>query len=283
MPIVRLPEEISFYEYEGEKRTFEGAVKCLPYAYAMHHRLLVAFATAEEIQQLLPAELTVRLRANARLADFLEGALTDPVGPHRRDANAWIVRMLRESFEAHLAARGLLKYDASAGTVMFFPRDMLPDNRVVYTNAKGRQTYKQVVGFSKVLNAHWHLGMRAVLRLGKGATLRLRPYVVFTRDGRVPLEDAAEMTKLRRRFCKSWFNHVWRPLFQAFFEFFGGGEESVKIDLGEHRSWAVAGSGLKLGAVVRMPFDLEVADAETEPGEPDEVLDVEEDDGGEDE
>jgi hypothetical protein len=85
----------------------------------------------------------------------------------------------------------------------------------------------------------------------------------------MPLQDADEMTKLRRRFCKSWFNHVWRPLWQAFFEFFGGGSESVMIALGEHRSWAVAGGGLKLLAGMRMPFDLGTADVENEPEEPD--------------
>jgi hypothetical protein len=164
---------------------------------------------------------------------------------------------------------------------------MLPEDRVVYVNAKGRQTYKQIVGFSKVLNAHWHLGMRAVVRLGEAPTLRLRPYVVFTRDGREPLNDAAEMTKLRRRFCKSWFNHIWRPLFQSFFQFFGAGAESVRIDLGDHRSWAVAGDGLKLVAGMRMPLDLDVTDTHVEPVEPDENdvdVDVDDDvDEGDDE
>jgi hypothetical protein len=67
---------------------------------------------------------------------------------------------------------------------------------------------------------------------------------------------------------------VWRPLWQAFFEFFGGGSDSVLIALGEHRSWAVAGDGLKLSAGMRMPFDLDVADAEGEPEEPDDADDA---------
>jgi TIR domain len=222
LPIVRLPEEISFYEYEGENRKFEEAVKGMPHPTAWHNRLLVSFAAAHEIQEHLPAEFAVALRSNVPFWAFLDGGLTDPIGPHRRDANNWAVRMLRESFEAHLSGRGLLRYRASAGTVMFFPKDLLPEDRAIYTNAKGRETYKQVVGFSKVLNAHWHLGMRTVVRLGDAPALRLRPYIVFSRDGRELLKDADEMTKMRRRFCKSWFNHVWRPLFQAFYEFFGG-------------------------------------------------------------
>jgi hypothetical protein len=282
LPIVRLPEEVSFFEYEGENRKFEEAIKILPYPTAWNNRLLVSFAAAHEIQKHLPAEFTVALRADARFTAFLEGALTDPIGPHRREANNWAVRMLRESFEKHLADRGLLRYEASAGTVMFFPKDLLPEDRVIYTNAKGRETYKQVVGFSKVLNAHWHLGMRAVVRLGDAPSLRLRPYVVFTRDGREPLKAADEMTKMRRRFCKSWFNHVWRPLFQAFYEFFGDRADAVRIDLGEHRSWAVAGEGLKLVGGMRMPLDLDVLDTDAEPEEPDED-DIEGDGDGADE
>ena len=282
MPIIRLPDEISFYEYKGENKKFEQAIESLPHPHAMHNRLLVSFAAAQEIQAHLPLDLTVALRRVAPFSDFLDGTVMDPVGPRRGDANNWAVRMLRESFEAHLEARGLVAYAASSGTVMFFPRNLLPDDRVYYVNAKGKRTYKQVVGFSKVLNAHWHLGMRAVLRLGEMPTVRLRPYVVFTRDGRAPLQDADEMAKFRRRFCKSWFNHVWRPLWQAFFEFFSGSAESVLIALGEHRSWSVAGDGLKLVTVTRMPFDLDVADEEGEPDEPDEA-DEDDDEDGDDE
>jgi hypothetical protein len=283
LPILRLPEEISFYEYDGEKRKFEEVVRALPHPFAMHNRLLVSFSAAHEIQAHLPPDLTVSLRGTARFADFLDGAVTDPIGPRRGDANNWAVRMLRESFEAHLAQRGLLSYEASAGTVMFFPKDLLPDDRVYYVNAKDKRTYKQVVGFSKVLNAHWHLGMRAVVRLGETPTVRLRPYVVFSRDGRQPLQDAGEMTKLRRRFCKSWFNHIWRPLWQAFFEFFGDGSETVRIALGEHRDWAVAGEGLKLVARMRLPLDLDVPDDEGDPEEPDETDDeVDDADDGDD-
>lgn len=273
LPILALPDEISFYEYDGEKGAFEDAVRSLSYPSAMHHRLLVSFAGAGEIQARLPPGLTVALRGIAKLPDFLDGAVTDPIGPNRSDANNWAVRMLRESFEAHLAQRGLLSYDASAGTVMFFPKDLLPEDRVYYVNAKGKRTYKQIVGFSKVLNAHWHLGMRAVVRLGDVPTVRLRPYVVFSRDGRQPLQDAGEMTKLRRRFCKSWFNHVWRPLWQAFFEFFGNGSDTVQIALGGNRHWSVAGEGLKLVAAMSMPLDLAVSDDEAVPEEPDEIED----------
>ncbi|MES5482114.1 toll/interleukin-1 receptor domain-containing protein [Bradyrhizobium sp. INPA03-11B] len=122
MPIVRLPEEISFYEYEGENTKFEQVLENIPHPNAMHNRLLVGFAAAHEIQAHLPPELTVSLRGAASFGTFLEGKVTDPVGPQRRDANASAVRMLRESFEAHLAARGLLRYEASAGTVIFFRR-----------------------------------------------------------------------------------------------------------------------------------------------------------------
>jgi hypothetical protein len=59
----------------------------------------------------------------------------------------------------------------------------------------------------------------------------------------------------------------------------------VLIALGEHRSWAVAGDGLKLSAGMRMPFDLDVADAEGEPEEADDAGDTDDeaDDDMEDE
>jgi hypothetical protein len=49
------------------------------------------------------------------------------------DASTAAVRMPREAFEGHLADRALLGHDATAGTGMFFPKDLLPDDRVIYT------------------------------------------------------------------------------------------------------------------------------------------------------
>jgi hypothetical protein len=103
MLIVRLPEEISFFEYDGENRKFEQALETVPHPHPMHNRLLVC---SHEIQEHLPPELTVSLRGAASLLDFLEGRLTDPVGPRRRDANNRVVRMLRESFETHSPREG---------------------------------------------------------------------------------------------------------------------------------------------------------------------------------
>jgi hypothetical protein len=125
MPIIRLPEEVSFYEYDGENKKFGQALETVPHPHAMHNRLLVSFAAAHEIQAHLPPELTVSLRGTASFATFLEGKVTDPVGPQRRDANAWAVRMLRESFEAHLATRGLLRYLASLVQSCSFRRTCL--------------------------------------------------------------------------------------------------------------------------------------------------------------
>jgi hypothetical protein len=269
LPILRLPEAISFFEYEGENKKFEAAVAGVPLPTAHHNRFLLSFAGRDELQSHLPAEFKLSLRSQAPIADFLDGSFSDPTGPKRRDARSAVTRMLRESFEHYLGQRGLLPYDCSSGMVMFFPKGLLKDDRVVYVNASGRTTYKQVSGESKRLRAFWHLGMRAVVKLEDPHAVRLRPYVVFTRDGKTPLSDAEEMTKLRRKFCVMWFNNVWRPLFQGFYQFLGEGADVVDIPIGASATWGVAGSGLRLVSEMSMPGDLAVADAEEEPEEPD--------------
>jgi hypothetical protein len=113
LPIVRLPEEISFYEYEGENRKFELAIKGLPHPIAWHNRLLVSFAAGHEIQEHLPAEFSVSLRANVPFSVFVDGAVTDPIGPLRRDASNAAVRMLREK---HLGGRDCCGTNRCAGT-----------------------------------------------------------------------------------------------------------------------------------------------------------------------
>ncbi len=272
MPIIRLPEEVSFYEYDGENKKFEQALETVPHPYAMHNRLLVSFAAAHEIQAHLPPELTVSLRGTASFATFLEGKVTDPVGPQRRDANAWAVRMLRESFEAHLASRGLLRYVASAGTVMFFPKDLLADDRVYYTNAKGKRTYNRSSARARCSTrtgiSACERSFASVKRPRTAAPVRrLHPGRQDAAAGRRENDQAAGA--LLQELVQPRVATALASLLRV---------SSAQVPRACLSRWANIAVGpsrrrLKLTAGMRMPFDLDVVDEEGEPEEPDDADD----------
>jgi hypothetical protein len=278
LPILRLPSNINFCEYAGENRAFRARCEELPLPVSFHDRLLVSFATADELHSRVRPEFAVSARATVAVEDFLDARLADPVGPRRRDARARLSALLRQGFEDHLADRGLLRHRISAGTVLFFPAGYFEGDRIVYRTMAGRETWKQVCGRSTVLNANWHFGVRAIVKLDD-LQIRLKPYVVFTRDGKTPIPDPDEMTRLRRRFCMSWFNNVWSRLFQAFFQFFGQGAEEIGIRLGGESLLIVGGRGVRLEAARSMPSDLPSAGRPEEAGEldPDDLLEEQDD------
>jgi hypothetical protein len=269
LPIKTLPEYITFYEYVGENKQFEQTLADTLIPHAFYDRLFVSFLSTPEIQERLPPNFSVRSRAHVKLEDFLRGTLSDPVGPKPRDARAMIVRMLRESFERHLQSRGLTRQETSRGAVLFFPRGLVADDKIFYTNAAKKRTRKNVVGRSDKLGVFWHLGFKVVVQFTEPRVIKLRSYVVFSKDGITPISDSKESLKLRRRFCRSWFNNVWRPLYEAFYGFLSEGKDELEIVLGHDSTMTLAGTGLQIIGPMRMPLDQVAPD----PDEPEDIDD----------
>jgi hypothetical protein len=99
--------------------------------------------------------------------------------------------------------------------------------------------------------------------------IKLRSYVVFSKDGITPISDSKESLKLRRRFCRSWFNNVWRPLYEAFYGFLSEGKDELEIVLGHDSTMTLAGTGLQIIGPMRMPLDQVAPD----PDEPEDIDD----------
>jgi TIR domain len=269
LPIRALPAYINYYEYTGENKKFEQALTDTLVPHAFHDRLFVSFLSTPEIQERLPPAFSVSARARVKLEEFLRGTLTDPVGPKPRDARAMIVRMLRESFEWHLQRRGLIRQETSRGAVFFFPLGLVPDDKIIYTNAAKKQTRKNVVGRSEKLGVYWHLGFKVIVQFAEPRLIKLRSYVIFSKDGITPISDSKESLKLRRSFCRSWFNNVWRPLYEAFYRFLSEGKDQLDIVLGYDSVMALTGTGLQIVGPMRMPLDQVAPD----PDEPEDIDD----------
>ncbi len=270
LSILEMPGAINVFGHEGDKAEIKAALTKTGVPHVTFLRLVLAFAEGDAFQERLPSSFALSKVAEVPLVDFLDGRAEGVTVPRRKEARNMVTSLLNRHFERHLEGRGLRRYETSSGPSFFFPSGLIPDDRVPYADATGRQTRKQVVGRSEKRKVHWHLAMKVNLVLGPPGVVRLKPYVCFSDDGQTAIADPRRTSAIRRGFCRSWWNPHWRQLQQAFSVFLADGDDRIAIALNGPAQLVLGGRLLQLSVARRMPNDLKVAEDPVEPEEPDE-------------
>jgi hypothetical protein len=265
LPITRLPARINFFEYDQDSKKVAATLNELHVPGASFLRLMISFADLTSIQELLPPEITLRMRANVPFGDFLAAEVTAVTSPQRDEARKIATSLLKQHVESFLERKGLKRFELSRGATFYFPSGLIPNNKIPYVAASGRKTNKNVVGRSERYKVNWHLAMTVNLVLGPPAIVRFKPYVCFSEDGLNALGDAKRTAAIRRRFCKNWWNRHWRQLQEAFCVFLAGDKWEIEIELGGSEHLMLAGRLLELTATRTMPDDLQVSDEPDDP------------------
>jgi hypothetical protein len=269
LPIISLPKTISFYEYEGDNTKISGAMKDTGLPHAMFNRHIISFAAMPALQERLPVSFNLSIRAHVPLDGFLEGSVGDPPSPLKDAARNMVTSLLRQHIELHLQHRGLQEFKTSTASAFYFRSGLVANDKVSYVAASGRRTNKNVVGRSERNKLNWHLAMKINTILGPPPIVRLKPYICFSEDGKIALDEPRRTAAIRRRFCKNWWNPHWRQLLEAFCTFLGDGKEKIEIGLDGPEALVLAARPLELMAMRRMPDDIIITDEPEDPIEPD--------------
>jgi hypothetical protein len=165
--------------------------------------------------------------------------------------------------------RQMLPYELSSRAVgCYAPLAFSPSNRVFFSDLEGERRQKALVGYSAKRGVYWHFAVEARLAQGYPLRLTMRPHVVFTVDGKTPIDSQARMHVLRRGFCRSWWNDRWRDLTVAFLAHLAAGEGQISLVTGGAVPLVAAGE-LMRGSIAVSPveaFDgVEGAADQTEP------------------
>ena len=194
-----------------------------------HHRLAISFADARTLMAEAPG---VRLEDayEVDLADFLAGHPGEGPGIFRRDARNIVTAILNEAWGRFCQGRGLLRRNFVTGDSWFVPLGLFDKDRGVFTDDDGKTSWRLLAGRSEARRIHWHYAVSARATIAEPCYLTLRSHVVFTEDGETPIEgDRAH--RLRRSFCKSWWNPRWRDMLRAFVANLAGQADQVELPL----------------------------------------------------
>jgi len=177
---------------------------------------LVTFAAAHELSSAATGGIAPAV--DVPTDEFLAKGAGSRGGFALHDARNFLTDLVRQGWERHCKSKGLLAAPMANGRLCwFFP--VQPDGPLEstpYTDLDGTKRRKKLVGRSDKRNIFWHCAVEALPFIGNTSYLTLALHVVFTEDGRAPLESAARAHTLRRSFCKSWWQWQWRELMLAF-------------------------------------------------------------------
>lgn len=208
-----LPPRIRYSRFRASS-DIDGAFKLFRTPVHRHHRLVISFADAET---LMAEAQGVRLERayEVDVADFLAGDPSEGPGINRRDARNIATALLNGAWIRLCHERGLARREFVTGDSWFVPIGLLDKDQGVFIADDGKRRRRQLAGRSERRQVRWHYGVSARATIAEPGYLALRSHVVFTKDdGTVIAGDRAH--RLRRSFCKSWWNPRWRDMLLAF-------------------------------------------------------------------
>lgn len=168
------------------------------------------------------------------LSDFLTQG--DPKrGLLKQDAFNIVANLLRQQINKAVERRGLVAYEFANGRIGHFvaAQDAKVSPRVRFTNPWGTSESRSLNGYSPKNKVFWHFAPEISLRVGPTLSASLHSHVVFTEDGCRPIDDVKRVHRLRRRFCKNWWQDRWRGMTLAYLTYLSRGEDFVDVPLSD--------------------------------------------------
>jgi hypothetical protein len=168
------------------------------------------------------------------LSHFVESGGGPALSLGRQDPHNIVSSILRQAWGRYAQSKGLLGQGFANGRVGYFlPAEEGGSKRTSFKGPTGISGARALNGFSPKNNVYWHYAPELLPVVGKPLTFSVAPHVIFTEDGKTPLSDTARAHRLRRRFCKSWWQDRWRDMMLAYLAHLAGGKDTLEIPLSE--------------------------------------------------
>lgn len=217
LPITRFPEYIFLYNVSAPIDRIDAIVRSLTYPSFRYLGLIGSVASGADLQADLLPSFTVAEEYRVLFRQFLAGSPPELPGLSRREAGKLAINLLRQTWDLNMKRLGLSSFEtASKRLAWYMPAGFLESDRVEFLDDEGKRRRKSLVGWSERRKVFWHFAVEAKPVLAATPHYLLKLHIIFTPDGKLPVDSKERMHLLRRRFCRSWWNDRWRDLLVAF-------------------------------------------------------------------
>lgn len=251
--IRQFPEHVLLHSMNVAPPQFEQAAKHLKTPRFKYFRLVGSFAEAHEFQRELPPQIALEGSRRIAFEDFLKGRPREMPGTAGSETHKMAMSLIRQAWNTTASSRGLLPFETASGAIAWYvPKGLIPEDKVSFRDSSGRVRRKTLVGWSAKRSVHWHYAINVKPSLGYPPRLIARSHIIFSFDGKHPLESKAKMHSLRRSFCRNWWNDRWRDLLLAFGVWFSGGDETFSLATGGARPLLVSSTPIFMTSPVSL-------------------------------
>jgi len=214
----RIPERLYVIEWnQGVPADLDG-LKPVWSHYDLPNRRIVAFSLPPQSVQ--AAAYTEIASVEWRTAGMIEGV----------NCRNIVSNLLWQAIVRTLVSRGLRR-DSDSGA-FYFPRGVLPKNKIKFFGRRGRKTWVAVVGEKTFRGKpyRYHLAPDFVIRQDLGADFmaQLRIRVLLT-DAKSKRLSTAALIPRRKHLAASWFNRHWLSRVLAIAGFLAKGRKSIVL------------------------------------------------------
>lgn len=244
-----LPSHINFSSFN----TSQEAINQFQSPTAQYLQLTISFADAATLQMEISDGIRIEHAYSIPLAQFLDGRVTDGSQIPRRDARNIVTKLLHQAWEQFAQSQRLLLCEFACRRAWFVPLDLIEKNIATFQDDKGKKRRRRLVGWSEKRGIYWHFAVSGKVSIGGTQHLALCPHVVFTQDGKTPIDDKLRAARLRRSFCKNWWNDRWRDMLCAFAVVLSKGKEQFSLALGGEALATIAASPMGFDAPLSIP------------------------------
>lgn len=168
------------------------------------------------------------------LEHFLNSGTTFLQNCKRQEAHNIVASLLRQAWDRYAQGMSLQGNIFANGRVGYFvPLTSDGITRTNFVGPTGKPGSRALLGFSPKKNVYWHFAPEMVPSVGKKWRYALVAHVIFSEDGMAPISEAVRAHRLRRSFCRSWWQDRWRDLMLAYLAYVSGVRESIALPLSE--------------------------------------------------
>ena len=255
----QLPEKIYLYDFDGPI-THEHAkqkMKSAPWPLVPFRRGFVTFCPPSDLQDHFGTSLPLEIVGQIDTKTYLNDAWLDQ-RIERIEARNQFTVLVRQAIELTLRKRMLSSHKMTGRQLTWWGAlGSVPSHQVSFSYGDSFKGRRQIIGYSKARDLHWHYGITPKPRVFPFPHFRFIGRVLFTEDGKTPIDNPKRMHKLRRSYTKSWRNAKWRDMLLAFLYWLSDGEKSLVVPVGSQISYSLSLPPITACAPVSIILDAE--------------------------
>lgn len=237
---IHLPEQLHVYTFPSAAKVMEEKLLSAGMPAYSFSNTLISFAIPDAVSYGVGESVNHLRHAGTATKTWLDERSLEGFSIQRKDRRRAFNGLLNAAWEIALRNFGFVGYQLARERAYFLPAKDKQPVKQPYVDPMGRKTRPvKLVGESQKYSSLWHAAISARASLSPIPLYSIRLHVAFTDDGITPIADGDKAFRLRKSFCKSFWNDRWRRILFALFSRLAdggseivigtGGDESIKV------------------------------------------------------